>query len=549
MARLDQLGPAKSTAQLGATIGREFPVALLQTVTPLDEDVVRQDLKQLVDAELLYQRGVGATAVYQFKHALIQDAAYQSLLKSTRQQYHQRIAQALAERFPETAATQPALVAQHYTAAGLHAQALPYWQRAGQRALERSAYREAVAALGQGLEAVSHLPQNCTTLEQAIDLRLALRSALLPSRDFGRILTTLHEAESLAAALDDPRRLGQVSAFLSIYFLLMGAYDKAITAAKRALTLATAGGEGILHARANQYLGFAYHAQGAYRRAIDCFGKTVASLVGAQDHERFGQVILPAVLSRAWLAACHAELGLFTEGRALGDEGLRIAEAVAHPGSLMFASWGIGLLYLRQGDLPRALPRLERAVGLCQDADFPGYFPQMAPALGAAYTLGGGVAAAVPLLTQAMEQAIAMEMVYIQALCGLSLGEAHLLAGHLEAAHAHAEGALAHARVYQECGHQAYALRLLGDIAARREPPDPEQAEAHYQHTLALAENLGMRPLQAHCHYGLGTLYSQTGRAALARAALSTAIELYRAMDMTFWLPQVEAALRQGKGP
>ena len=97
--------------------------------------------------------------------------------------------------------------------------------------------------------------------------------------------------------------------------------------------------------------------------------------------------------------------------------------------------------------------------------------------------------------------------------------------------------------------HQAYALRLLGDIAARREPPDPEQAEAHYQHALALAEELGMRPLQAHCHHGLGTLYSQTGRAALARAALSTAIEMYRAMDMTFWLPQAEAALAQGQGP
>jgi len=196
MARLDQLGPAKSTAQLGATIGREFPYALLWAVTPLDEDVVRQDLKQLVDAELLYQRGVGATAVYQFKHALIQDAAYQSLLKSTRQQYHQRIAQVLAECFPETAETQPEVVAQHYTAAGVHAQALPYWQRAGQLALERSAHREAVASLERGLEAVPHLPQTRATLEQAIDLRLALRSALLPSGNSERILATLREAET-----------------------------------------------------------------------------------------------------------------------------------------------------------------------------------------------------------------------------------------------------------------------------------------------------------------------------------------------------------------
>ena len=191
----------------------------------------------------------------------------------------------------------------------------------------------------------------------------------------------------------------------------MGAYDQAIAAAQRALALATASGDVVLHALANHYLGIAYQAQGDYRRAIDCFGQTVASLDGARRRERFGQVFLPAVISRAWLAWCHAELGTFAEGRALGDEGLRIAEAVAHPASLMFASWGIGLLSLRQGDLPRALPLLERAVGICQDADLPVYFPWMAAALGAAYTLGGRVADAVPLLTQAMEQTIAMETV------------------------------------------------------------------------------------------------------------------------------------------
>jgi len=130
-----------------------------------------------------------------------------------------------------------------------------------------------------------------------------------------------------------------------------------------------------------------------------------------------------------------------------------------------------------------------------------------------------------------------------QALCGLSLGEAQLLAGHLEEAHALAEGALALACERQERGNQAYALRLLGDIAARREPPEIAPAEAHYQQALALAGELGMRPLQAHCHRSIGTLYSQTGRAALARAALSSAIVLYRAMDMTFWLPAAGAAL------
>jgi tetratricopeptide (TPR) repeat protein len=227
----------------------------------------------------------------------------------------------------------------------------------------------------------------------------------------------------------------------------------------------------------------------------------------------------------------------------LGEEGLRIAEAVAHPVSLMWAYHGIGLLSLRQGDLPRALPRLERAMDICQDTDLSVWFPPLAGALGAAYTLGGRVADAVPLLTQALEQAIAMETGFMQTLCSLSLGEAQVLAGHLEAAYALAEHTLALAREHQERGNEAYALRLLGDIAARREPPEAEQAKSHYRQALALAEALGMSPLLAHCHHGLGTLYAKLGQREQARAELSAAIELYRPMEMTFWLPQAEAML------
>jgi tetratricopeptide (TPR) repeat protein len=358
----------------------------------------------------------------------------------------------------------------------------------------------------------------------------------------------LREAEAVVAALDDPRRLAQVSLFLSRRFILMGAYDQVIAAAQNTLALVAPDGDVILHALANQYLGLAYQAQGDYRRAIDCFGQTVASFEGARRYERFGRNILPAVTSRAHLGACHAELGTFAEGRALGAEGLQIAEAIAYPASLMVASWGIGQLTLRPGDLPRALPLLEQAVDLCQDADLPLYFPEMAPGLGAAYTLGGRVADAVPLLTQAMEQTTAMKRVDLQALCGLSLGEEQMLAGRLEDAHALAERALAHARAHQERGHQAYALRLLGEIAAEREPPEREQAEAHHQQALTLAEELGMQPLMAHCHLGLRKLYAEIGRRAEACAELSAAINHYRAMDLTFWLPQAEAALAQVAG-
>jgi tetratricopeptide (TPR) repeat protein len=474
--------------------------------------------------------------------------AYGSLLLERRRVLHSRIVEALETLAPDRAAEQVERLAHHALRGEVWDKALTYCRQAGEKNMVRSAHREAIGYFEQALSALAHLPETRATHEQAIDLRLALRSALLPSGNLGRILASLREAETLAAALDDPRRLGQVSRFLSLHFWIMGVYDQAVASAQRALALATAGREVVLQALANYYLGIVYQAQGDYRRAIDCLGQTVASLDGAQRHERFGQVFLPAVISRAYLAWCHAELGMFAEGRVLGDEGLRIAEAVAHPASLMVAYWGVGLLSLRQGDLRRALPLLEQAMGTCQDADFPAWFPALAGALGAAYTLGRRVADAVPLLTQAMEQSTATTTVAYQTLCRLSVGEAQMLAGRLEEAQALAERALALARAHQERGHRAYTLRLLGDIAARRDPPEREQAEAHYRQALALSEELGMRPLQAHCHRSLGRLYAKIGRQESARTELSAAVELYREMEMTFWLPQAEAALAQVEG-
>jgi tetratricopeptide (TPR) repeat protein len=187
-------------------------------------------------------------------------------------------------------------------------------------------------------------------------------------------------------------------------------------------------------------------------------------------------------------------------------------------------------------------------MSICRQADLPLYFPTVAVALGEVYILAARFADAVLLLTQARAQATVSGRADIQPFCHFSLGEAHLLAGRLEEPFALAEHALALAREHQHRGDQAYALRLLGDIAARRHPPEVEPAEAHYRQALALAEELGMRPLVAHCHCGLGTLYAKIGQREQARAALSAAIEVYRSMEMTFWLPQAEAALAEVEG-
>jgi DNA-binding NtrC family response regulator/predicted ATPase len=549
VARIDRLPPEdKRLLQTAAVIGAEVPFALLQAIADSTEEVLRRALTHLQAAEFLYETHLFPELKYTFKHAFTHEVAYSSLPQERCRALHARLVEALEVIAGDRVAEQVERLAHHALRGEVWVKALAYSRQAGQKAMARSAYREAAESFEQALRALRHLPQQRGTLEQAIDLRFALRSALRPLGDFGRILAALREAEALAEALDDPRRLAQVSVFLSRHFSLLGAYDQAITSAQRALALATASGDVILPPLANYYLGLAYQAQGDYRRAIACLGQTVASLEGARRHERFGQLFLPAMLSRGALARCHAELGAFAAGRALAEEGLQIAEAVTHPASLMIAYRQAGLLFLRQGDLPRALPRLERAMSLCQNADSPGYFPRVAAALGAAYTLGGRIADAVPLLTQAMEQMTATERVDFQTLCGLSLGEAQALAGRLEEAHTLAERALALARKDQERGHQAYALHLLGEIAARRDPPEVDKAEALYRQALALAEELGMRPLQAHCHLGLGKLYGKIGRWEEARTQLAAAIELYWAMEMTFWLPGAEAALAHISG-
>ena len=548
-ARIDRLPPEeKRLLQTAAVIGTEVPFPLLHAIVDVPEAALHRGLTHLQAAEFLYETRLFPERDYTFKHALTHEVAYGGLLQERRRALHARIVEAIETLHPERLTEQVERLAHHALRGEVWDKTLTYFRQAVEKAMVRSAHHEAVGYFEQALSALPHLPEQRDTLEQAIDLRLALRSALHPSADWGRVLAYLREAEILAAALDDQCRLGQVSVFLSFHFRLMGAYDQAVAAGQRALALAMASDDVVLHALANLHLGQAYQAQGDSRRAIDCLRQTLTSLEGARRHEHFGQVILPAVGSRAWLAVCHAELGMFAEGSALGEEGLRIAEAMEQPASIMRAYWGVGLLSLRQGDLPRALPRLEQAVSICQDADLSAFFPWLAAALGETYILAGRVANAVPLLTQALEQTTARESIDLQALCLLPLGEAHVLAGRLEEAHALAEHTLALTRTHQERGNEAYALRLLGEIATHSDPPDVEHAEARYRQALALAEELGMRPLQAHCHRDLGTLYATIGQQEQARAELSAAIVLYRAMDMTFWLPQAEAALAQVEG-
>jgi tetratricopeptide (TPR) repeat protein len=224
---------------------------------------------------------------------------------------------------------------------------------------------------------------------------------------------------------------------------------------------------------------------------------------------------------------------------------LRLAEAMEHPFSLAVAAFGVGQLSLRQGDLSQAIAVFERDLAVCQSHDLRGWLPTLAARVGYAYALAGRLPEALTLLEQAVGQCEVMRGGSLDSAYVIWLGEAYLRAGRLDEASTQAQRALEFSRAHQERGDDAYALRLLGEVATQRHPPQGERAEAHYRQALTLAQELGMRPLVAHCHRGLGTLYATTGQAEQARTALSTAIEMYRGMEMTFWLPQTETALTQ----
>jgi tetratricopeptide (TPR) repeat protein len=540
-ARIDRLPPEdKRLLQTAAVIGTEVSLPLLQATAELPEDALHRGLAHLQAAEFLYETRLFPEREYTFKHALTHEVAYSGLLLERRRVLHARIVEALQALAGDRLAEHVERLAQHALRGEVWAKALAYCQQAGEKALARPAYREAVGYFGQALSALAHLPETRDTREQAIDLRLALDNVLLVLGDpEGRGIDYLRQAETLVEALDDQGRLGQICNAMSHHFWRLGDHDNAVAYAQRALT--SASGDAFLQARANGHLGTYCFSLGDYRRAIDVLRQSMATLEGELRHTRTGMMVT-SVRTRCWLSSCFGELGEFAEGMAYAAGAVRIAEEAAHLSSAIFAQLRFGGLALRQGDLQHATPILERALAQSHAADTRLFLPGITASLSLAYALSGRVAEALPLL----EQVIVSEDT---ALGGIStmirVGEANLLAGRLEEAHALAERSLTLARARQERSNQAYALRLLGDIAARREPPESVSAEARYRQALSLAEELGMRPLQAHCHHGLGTLYAEIDRRGSARAELSAAIDLYRAMDMTFWLPQAEAALAQ----
>jgi class 3 adenylate cyclase/tetratricopeptide (TPR) repeat protein len=545
-ARLDRLPPEeKRLLQTAAVIGTEMSLALLQTIAELPEEMLHRGLAHLQAAEFLYETHLFPERIYTFKHALTHEVAYGSLLQERRRTLHARIVEAIKTLYRDRLTDQIERLAHHAVRGEVWEVAARTCQQAGSRALARSAYREAVTCFEQALTALRHLPEQrrLETCEQVIEILFGLRGALLQLGDIDRALAALREAETLAQTLDDPDQLGRVSSYMARYCFLIGEHSVALAAGERALTLATRHEDLGLQVAARMYLGQIYHVLGHYPRAVAVLGEEVAGERRDILSEHFGMANLPIVTSRTFLVYCLAEQGAFDAAAACGAEGMQVAEVAEHANSLVIACLGVGRLALNRGDLPQAITILEHGLRLCQSAHIALLFSATAAALGYAYALAGRMTEVLALFEQLQPTALLPSP--LSALVVVWLSETALHTGRLSSAQALAERALKLAQDRQERGNHAWALRLLGRLAAHGDVTHIAQASDYYEQALALADELGMRPLQAHCHLGLGSLYARAGQWQQAHTALATAIELYRAMQMTFWLPQVEAVLAQ----
>jgi tetratricopeptide (TPR) repeat protein len=398
-----------------------------------------------------------------------------------------------------------------------------------------------VAYFEQALQALEHLPEHGDTRVLAIDLRLALDGPLTPLGENGRRLALLGEAEALTRALGDRARLGRVLASMGHVLRLTGDLEGAIVAGQQALELAAELGDGALQVQASLQLGRAHYAIGDFGRAAELLRRNVE----AAGRESGIPSTDLQIQSRAFLAVTLSALGAFGEGRRHGEEALRLATLEGRGSTPAIVHINLGNLYLAQGDLEHAIRVCDQGLALSRASGNRNILRLIAASLGYASALQGRLAEGHALLEEGIREAISTGTLQDRSLRVAWLSEVCRLAGRSDEAWQHARQALDLARQQKEHGNEAHALHQLGVVQAHADPPDTEQAEAHYQQALALAEELGMRPLVAHCHLGLGRLYHQTGRGEPARAALTTAIDLYRAMDMPFWLPQAEAALAQ----
>ena len=366
MARLDRLVSAKGIAQLAAVIGRQFSYTLLQAASQLDEATLQHELSRLVDAELVYQRGVPPQATYVFKHALIQEAAYQSLLKSTRQQYHQQVVQLLEARFPATVETEPELVAHHYTEAGCYAQAVGYWQQAGQRAMQRSANVEAIAHLQHGIALLTTLPDTPARVQAELTLQTTLGPALIATRGLAapEVAATYHRARALCEQAGDTVELFPVLWGLWLLYLGRAEHETAREFGEQCLSLAQRLDDSALLLLAHEALGISGFYLGQLSQAHAHFERGMRLYDPHQHHAlafRYGNFD-PGVACLAYAGWTLWVQGYPDQALERANEALTLAQHLEHPYTLARGLHWTTFLHQWRREWPVVSARAETAI-------------------------------------------------------------------------------------------------------------------------------------------------------------------------------------------
>jgi class 3 adenylate cyclase/predicted ATPase len=524
MARLDRLPAAKALAQLGAVLGREFSYALIQAIASLDETTLQARLEQLAAAELLYQRGRPPRATYLFKHALIQDTAYASLLKSTRQQVHQQVAQVLEAQFPETVTTQPERVAQHYTEAGCIEQAISYWQRAGQQALQRSANPEAVRHLTKGLELLTMLPESPARAQQELDLRIALGPALVATQGMGapEVEQTYARAQALCTQVGQTPQLFPTLLGLCRFYRNQGALSTARKLGEQLYQLAQRATVLTSRLEAHDALAGILTFLGEYPAArMHCEQGIALTDPTAQRALALRHGEAPGVMCLLHAALTLWCLGYPTQAVQRSQEAMALAQELAHPYSQVlvqhFATWlhhrrREVLAVQAQGD---ALAALATAHGFPLWAAFGTYWQGWALAMQSQSETG------LVQIYQGMEAVLATGNTLSRPFCLVLLAEAAEHAGQV------AEGLrlLAEALTAFEASRRGdmltEAYRLQGELLLRQSVPDAPQAEVCFQQALTIARRQQAKSWELRAAMSLSRLWQQQGKRAAAHELLA----------------------------
>jgi class 3 adenylate cyclase/predicted ATPase len=524
MARLDRLVAARAVAQLGAVLGREFTDELIRAVAPLDEATLQQGLAQLVAAELLYQRGRPPQAQYRFKHALIQEAAYQSLLRRTRQQHHQRIAQVLEEHFPETAEMQPELLAHHCTEAGLNEQAVCYWQRAGEHASDRSAPLEAIRHCTTGIALLTTLPQTLARTQHALTLHLALGAALQMAK--GHAAPEVEQAYTQAYAwcqqVGETPELFPVLVGLWRFYLNRPQLHTARELGDTLLRLAQRADDPALAVLAHYALGATWFFLGALPAARTHLEEGIACYTPDQRRvPAFRMSIDPGVGCRLYAAATLWLLGYPAHAQARRHEALALAHALAHPFSLAWARYWAALVSQCRRDVPAVHEQAEAAVTLSIEWGFPFWAAQGTMLRGWALAMQGQGEAGMAQVRQGIAAYQATGAAVGVSYWCLVRAEVCAHLGHT------AEGlqALAKAHTWmeqQEERHwEAEIARLRGVLLLRQPGTPPAEAEAWVQRALDVARRQEAKSLELRAAMSLSRLWQQQDRRAEAYELLA----------------------------